>query len=301
MNDKFRNLLVRTATSVVFVVVVLGAMILGRLTFAVLLLAITSGCMWELYGLAEKGGSAPNKIIGTLLGLLVVGVSLGLVESLVNDFSFLVVTGAAFVLSIALTVALFVLEMWKPKGGSPMSNIGSTLLGVAYIALPMSLFALFPLIGNKLLSWEAMVPVAFILIVWAGDTFAYLVGIAFGRHKLCERLSPKKSWEGFIGGVAGAMAVGAVAGKFLVEGSLWLWMGLGLLVGLAAVLGDLVESNFKRSAGAKDSGKILPGHGGLLDRFDAMLVAIPLAFIFFVVMQVMTGHNLMQILTKLAV
>lgn len=299
MNDKLRNLSVRTATSAVFVAVVLAGMLGGRLAFAALLMCITAGCMWEFYGLAGKSGAAPHKMAGTLIGMLIVGINLGIIETVINDISFLKYTGAAFVLAIVLSVALFIGEIWRQKG-NPMQNLGATFLGVAYIALPVSLIALFPIVGNKmLLPWNPLIAVAFILIVWAGDTFAYLTGIAFGKHPFFERLSPKKSWEGFVGGLVGATAAGAIVGKFLVKDDMVLWMGLGLLVGLTAVLGDLVESNFKRSVGAKDSGKALPGHGGLLDRFDAMLVAAPFVFILFLIMQIMTSHNLFQTLLKL--
>jgi phosphatidate cytidylyltransferase len=124
---------------------------------------------------------------------------------------------------------------------------------------------------------------AFVLIVWANDVFAYLTGTVLGKHKMCERLSPNKSWEGFAGGIVGAMVTAAAVSLYLVNGNVWLWTGLGLLVALTAVAGDFVESNFKRSVGVKDSGTALPGHGGLLDRFDAMLLSAPFVFVFFIV------------------
>ena len=104
-----------------------------------------------------------------------------------------------------------------------------------------------------------------------------------GRHKMCERLSPKKSWEGFVGGLLGSLAVGALAACILEE-SYGVWMGLALIVSLSSVLGDLVESMFKRDAGVKDSGNILPGHGGILDRFDAFILSVPFAFIYLLFM-----------------
>ncbi len=299
MNDKTRNLLVRTATGIIFVAVVLAAMLLGRLTFAVLLLCVTAGCMWEVYGLTEKEGARPQKLAGSLIGLLIVGVNLMLVETVISNVAFLKYTGIALVLVILLTVTVFIMEIWRQKG-SPMRNIGATFLGVAYVALPVSLIALFPLVGNRmLLPWNPLIVPAYIMIVWGNDVFAYLFGITLGKHRFFERLSPRKSWEGFFGGLAGAVAVAAVVGKYLVKGDVWLWMGLGLAVALSAVLGDLVESNFKRSAGVKDSGNALPGHGGLLDRFDAMLVSAPFAFIFFIIALLMNSGNLLQNLTGL--
>ena len=116
-------------------------------------------------------------------------------------------------------------------------------------------------------------------IIWANDVFAYLVGMTFGRHRLCERLSPKKSWEGFFGGLAGAVAMGYAAARVL-DADVWAWLGLALVAAATGVLGDLVESMFKRAAGVKDSGTLIPGHGGVLDRFDAMLLSAPFVFVY---------------------
>lgn len=294
MNDKTKNLLVRTITGIVFVVAVMAALLISRVTFAALLLLITAGCMWELYGLTEKNGAAPHKIAGILVGLSLVGVSLGIVETVINDIAYLKYTVIAFVLAILLAAAIPVADIWRRKGGA-LANTGATFLGVAYVAVPVSLIAFFPLLGNKMLfPWNPMIVPAYIIIVWANDVFAYLVGTAIGKHKLCERLSPKKSWEGFFGGVAGAVAAAALVGKYLVESDLWLWVGLGVLIALTAVLGDMVESHFKRSAGVKDSGKILPGHGGLLDRFDAVLVSAPFVFVSLLLALLMNGAALLQ-------
>ena len=119
----------------------------------------------------------------------------------------------------------------------------------------------------------------YIFIIWANDVFAYLVGMTFGRHRLCERLSPKKSWEGFFGGLAGAVATG-LAAAYALDTNYWVWGGLALVASLSGVAGDLVESMFKREAGVKDSGQVIPGHGGVLDRFDALLLSAPYVFLY---------------------
>ena len=116
-------------------------------------------------------------------------------------------------------------------------------------------------------------------IVWSNDVFAYLFGMTFGRHRLFERLSPKKSWEGFVGGLAGAVVAGVVAAH-LMEQSMVVWAVLALLISVTAVLGDLAESMFKRAADVKDSGALIPGHGGVLDRFDALLLSAPFVFVY---------------------
>ena len=132
------------------------------------------------------------------------------------------------------------------------------------------------LAGNE---WQPWYFLFYLFIVWANDVFAYLVGVTMGKHRLCERISPKKSWEGFFGGILGAIGVGAL-GAYFLDGRYEIWICLAVIIAITGVLGDLVESMFKREAGVKDSGNIMPGHGGVLDRFDALLVSAPFAFIF---------------------
>jgi CDP-diglyceride synthetase len=178
-------------------------------------------------------------------------------------------------------------------------------LGTLYIVLCMVAMGFFPVIGAGMTDgaeagaplwsdcpaiaggwpegWDVRIAPAFIAVVWANDVFAYLVGVSAGRHKMAPKLSPHKSWEGFAGGLAGAMSVAAVIGRFWIGANVWLWVAFGLVVSLAAVGGDLAESRLKRAAGVKDSGRLLPGHGGVLDRFDATLGAVPVAFLFFLV------------------
>ena len=150
-------------------------------------------------------------------------------------------------------------------------------MGVCYVALPLSLMCYIPILGSD--TWNPWVMVAYIFIIWANDVFAYLVGMSVGRHRMFERLSPKKSWEGFFGGLAGAVAMGYAAARVL-DADVWAWLGLALVAAATGVLGDLVESMFKRAAGVKDSGNLIPGHGGVLDRFDALLLSAPFVFVY---------------------
>ena len=134
-----------------------------------------------------------------------------------------------------------------------------------------------PIIGREV--WNGWALIGYVALVSSNDVFAYLSGMAFGRHRLFERLSPKKSWEGFFGGLIGAVVAAAVVARLMGD-NLYVWCGLAVVVVITAVLGDLVESMFKRAADVKDSGNLIPGHGGVLDRFDAMLVSAPFAVVY---------------------
>lgn len=174
---------------------------------------------------------------------------------------------------------MFICELYR-KSATPIANIGTTILGAIYVALPMSLLLILPtLLGRG--EWNPWIIMFHIFIIWANDVFAYLFGITLGKHRLFERVSPKKSWEGFIGGLLGAMAMGYVASTFM-NGNAVQWIGMALIAAITGVFGDLVESLFKRSVDVKDSGNIIPGHGGWLDRFDALIISAPFVFIYLV-------------------
>ena len=175
--------------------------------------------------------------------------------------------------------ATFVCELWR-KSPTPIANIATTFMGVIYVALPMAALLFVPqlLVGK----WSAWAMMAFISIIWINDIFAYLVGVTLGKHRLCERISPKKSWEGFFGGLIGAIGAAVLFGH-LFEGDLLVWTGFGLVASLSGVAGDLVESLIKREVDVKDSGKMMPGHGGFLDRFDALYISVPFVVVYLLV------------------
>lgn len=262
--------------------VVLAAVLVSHWGYAALLAVITVGGILELESMAEKAGAAPQKWIACFMGLLLVATTIAFAEGVTGSphaISVGLLTAAAL---IVLVPASFIIELYR-KSDTPLFNMAATHLGTAYVALPMALAYLIPMISDvSNLGWNPKAALAYIFIVWANDVFAYLTGIALGRHKLCERLSPKKSWEGFFGGIIGAVIMGAAAAWYL-GGNIPLWCTAGAATALSGVGGDLAESMFKRSAGIKDSGRILPGHGGFLDRFDAMLLSAPVVFIIFAI------------------
>ncbi|WP_299219797.1 phosphatidate cytidylyltransferase [uncultured Alistipes sp.] len=279
MNDKMKNLVIRSLSGAVLGVVVLGAILWSQWSFGALLLVLSLAGMHEFYALCERRGEAPQRVLGLLSGALLFALNFAFVS---DDIRILGPAGHAFGSGMAflllLMPLLFVCELYR-KRENPAANIAVTLLGVVYVALPFSLLLYLPILSTD--AWTPWVVVAYVAIIWANDVCAYLVGMTVGRRKLFERLSPKKSWEGFFGGLAGAVGAGLAAGH-LLGASLAAWAGLALVAAVVAVAGDLVESMFKRAAGVKDSGSLIPGHGGVLDRFDAMLLSAPFVFVYMI-------------------
>lgn len=285
MSDKLKNLIIRTISGVVLLGVVLGAAFAGPIGYGALLLLITGVGVWEFYAMARAKGVEPQRELGIVgsLGLTLGGVGILCANYLDYEFELLIILGIG-VAALAIMFT-FVIEVFRNRQ-TPIHNIATTIMGIVYVGLPMAVMAIIPMLlqnpNYKDCSWNPWYFLLYLFLVWGNDVFAYLCGITLGKHKLCERLSPKKSWEGFIGGIIGSVAMGAVAAWWLDESYIF-WGGLAIVVALTSVIGDLVESMFKRDAGVKDSGKIMPGHGGMLDRFDALLVSAPFALVYIVI------------------
>lgn len=281
MNDKLKNLLVRAVSGIGLIVVVLGGIVWSQWSFIAVLTLMLVGGMTEFYNLSARQGIEPQRLLGILTGLLLLALGFSIVS---DDLLPLLLqrTDSLFLCGVTMLLLLmplmFICELYR-KQPNPAANIGATLMGVAYVALPLTLLLYIPVMGDA--AWNPWLVVAYIAIVWSNDVFAYLVGMSIGRHRLFERLSPKKSWEGFFGGVAGAVVAALLAAHWL-GGSAVAWGGLAVVTAVTAVLGDLVESMFKRAADVKDSGAVIPGHGGVLDRFDALLLSAPFVYVYMI-------------------
>ena len=274
-----KNLMVRTLSGLVLVAVFVGAVLGSQWSFGALLLLILVGGQTEFYKLARETGLSPQRWMGLAVGVLMFALNF----IVFRQFSRSVTDEAGgavlyLLLYIGLLLpTLFVCELFR-RSATPLANLGATLLGVLYVAVPLSLLLYVPVLAGDGV-WRPETVLCYIFIIWANDVFAYLVGMTFGRHRLCERLSPKKSWEGCFGGLAGAVVTG-LAAAYALDANYWVWGGLALVASLSGVAGDLVESMFKREAGVKDSGQVIPGHGGVLDRFDALLLSAPYVFLY---------------------
>ncbi len=269
------NLIVRTLTGIVFLAVVLGCIFLSPYALLMLLVIVCMGGMLELYKLAALRGARPLEVLPTVTGCLMI-----LLAFFVKLHK---VPALCFVVLLPLVFLLFVVELYR-KQENPFVNIAWSLLGIVYVALPMALLAYMPVqpAMHGYVIYRPLIVLNVFLLVWANDVGAYLLGMLLGRHKMIERISPKKTWEGFVGGVLCAVGVGFLLAHFqhMAAG---LWVGAALVIALTGVAGDLVESMLKRSVGVKDSGKIMPGHGGFLDRFDALFMAVPFIFTYLII------------------
>ena len=276
-----RNFIVRTITAVFFVAAIVSCFL--RPLAMVLLFALVTGLtIWEFTGLVnDRNGVTVNRMISTVAGvyffLAMAGYNSGITPS------------AVFIPYLITLIYLMVAELYL-KQEDPIHDWAYTMLSQLYIALPFSLISVlaFRSAGSDILyAWQ--IPLSVFVFLWINDTGAYLCGSLLGRHKLFPRISPGKSWEGSIGGgllvilsawgLSHLCTTGALGDCPHVLSPLE-YMGLGLTVVVFGTWGDLVESLFKRTLGIKDSGNILPGHGGMLDRFDSSLMAIPAAVVY---------------------
>ncbi len=257
------NLAIRSITGLLFGTVVIGSILCGPYTLIATFSTFMLLGLLEFYRLFKDHSSLKiSKEIGVFIGAFIftilVGISMGILPILCISFIF------------PLFFTLVLVELWK-KEVNPLLNIALLVFGIIYVVLPFYL-AVDLSIGNT--SYMPKV-IGMFLLIWTNDTFAYLTGRLMGKTKLFERISPNKTWEGTIGGALFTILFAYIIGQYINEGETFFWMISAAIIIPGAIFGDLLESLFKRSLNLKDSGNILPGHGGILDRFDAALFTIP--------------------------
>ncbi len=273
----------RTLSGATFIVLTVGSILAGASFSISLFLIYALLTQRELYQILWHKEQTPPSFL-QWLGLLA---GFGLYMSSAfwvypfRTFSILVATNIALVLLAFAVILLFFVGGWYvvvSRRPNPFLDWGKMLLGICYVVLPFMLVPPLSVMSpHRHVSWYLLLP---LILTWINDTGAYCVGVPLGRHRLIERVSPGKSVEGFVGGLIFSMVGGALI-AWLVDFRTPLFGALlGLVVGLVAVLGDLVESKLKRSVEIKDSGAFLPGHGGFLDRFDSLIFVLPVAGLF---------------------
>jgi phosphatidate cytidylyltransferase len=267
----------RGITGLIFSLVMLGGVFGGRYTFVGLFAIITAGCLWEYLSLVLDQGKKRDslrKLLGVITGLTPFAgnslVHLGLVN---NEEVFI---SASALIFFPFLFLLFIYEMYA-QSPRPFGNIGYAILGTVYIGIPFALLDFIAFDGKEFLTGTVM---GLLIMTWMNDSAAYLIGSRFGKHLLFPRLSPKKTWEGFAGGAVFTLITGLVLGALDTDLTMDNWLILALIVAVFGTFGDLVESMLKRSFKAKDSGGFLPGHGGLLDRFDGFIFLLPFAAVY---------------------
>ncbi len=307
--SRFSSLPTRIAVAIVAIPVIVWAAMEGSYVFFILVAAISALSLFEFYRLAEKKGAYPLKAVGLFAGFIINGAFLyerlqvevfsffedrGIHLSMFSQLQFLLVVILLFLLVVLL------IELFRTKG-SPALNAATTVFGVMIVSLffgtLISVRELFPygfpvhkffntgIASEEQLStiskWGGYTVVSLLATIWICDTAAYFGGLTLGRHKLFERVSPKKTWEGAVFGFVAALLTMLAARSLVLE-----YLGirdalvLGAIVGLFGQMGDLVESRFKRDAGVKDSSAIIPGHGGVYDRFDSLVFVSPVVYLY---------------------
>lgn len=264
----------RAITAFFFTIVMLGSVLLDGYTFTVFYLILSIVSLLEFYKLVKIGGIRPHRNMGVLAAAVIF--------LLTASYHFFRFELKYLLLAVPIIFSVFIIELYK-KEKIPFANISYTFIGFIYITVP---FCFFHSLGFLLdfSHYNFHLPLAFLLLLWSSDTGAYLFGMNFGKHRLFERHSPKKSWEGFFGGLFTSVLVSYLLSRWFVELSPVVWAGMAIIIVCFGTLGDLVESMLKRSLDTKDSGSFLPGHGGFLDRFDGLLIAAPIVYVYLYLM-----------------
>jgi len=262
------NFVKRTMSGFIFVTLIVSSILLNQLTFALFFAVI---CGWSVFEFHKISNLQPEVSVNpwtALTGAVLLFLCSYLYAS--GEWRYPVYSIYGFYIILVLISGLYLQKK------NPVHNWAYFILGQIFIALPFSLLNYILFIDK----WQPLILLSVFVTIWVNDTGAYLTGITIGKHHLFERISPKKTWEGFIGGAIAALISGYVFSMLIPQISLINWLIFSEIIVIFGTFGDLLESLIKRTLNVKDSGNVIPGHGGLLDRFDSMLLAAPVVFIY---------------------
>lgn len=268
-----KNLGVRILTGAIFVAVLILGILINQYSFLIVFLLITVLALHEFYGLLNKAGKASINTNLNILGGIVFFIAFYLY------FSSTIRSFIIFVPYVIYILIVFISELYA-KREDPIRSLAYSFLGQVYVVFPLSLLSYLAFGYESSGGYHHAMLLALFIFIWVNDSFAYLTGSMFGKHRMFERISPKKSWEGFAGGALFAIIASVIYSTFYTQIPVWGWIGFALTMIIFGTLGDLIESLFKRTLQVKDSGSLLPGHGGILDRIDSVIFAIPAQFVF---------------------
>lgn len=261
--NKLSNLTLRIIFGLLGAALVVGGVCYNEWTLLALFGTICCLTLVEFFNLLGQSGIRVNQVFAIVSGTLLFVIHYCIQNASLNS--------NWYYFTIGLVFLLFLIELFQ-QNDNPFYRIANTFLGIIYIALPYTLFASTAFIHGN---YDSTIVMGLLLLLWANDIGGYIGGMSFGKHKLFERVSPKKTWEGSIGGAVLCFITAVVIAQYFTSLSLYNWLIIAILMVVFGSIGDLVESLFKRNLSVKDSGKLIPGHGGLLDRFDGLLIAAP--------------------------
>ena len=267
--SRYNNLTQRIITAVIGAALIITGIAVSEWTYFTVFFIICLFSLLEFYQLSGLDGVAPLKAFGTFCGITVFTLSF-----LIERYT---LPGKFYYLMFPLLSLVYMIKLYKKFERKPFTNIAFTFLGIVYIAIP---FALLNIISFEDGHYNFEIILGCLLILWASDTGAYFAGTFLGKRKLFERISPKKTWEGFFGGAILALIFAYGIAQFFDTLTLYHWLGIAVIIIVGGTFGDLIESLLKRSLETKDSGSTLPGHGGFLDRFDGLLLSAPFILVF---------------------
>ncbi|MCA0430990.1 MAG: phosphatidate cytidylyltransferase [Bacteroidetes bacterium] len=270
-----KTLGIRSLSAIVFVTILISSMLYNYITLTGFFFIISLIGLSEYNKLIENLGQKPFKALGYFLSIFLF---LAFINwDLIFNFQF---NNTILFYTCILCVVLIFIQTILSKNKHPFLDACVTLFGVLYVVVPFALIGKLSISFTEFESQNAWNVLGIIFLIWSNDTFAYLGGSLFGKHKLIERVSPGKTWEGTIFGIVITVVISFLIKTYLLQSNnTILWLTLGVVVPITATFGDLFESLLKRKAGVKDSGKLMPGHGGVLDRFDSLLFVVPVSYV----------------------